>query len=101
MTLTDELRQYLASAVGLNWETLQTSIREAAFPQPPYKEPLLYLLYPLPEIPWRQCGKVAERLAKVAVGFPPLSSESETQVDRLTQDLSRAYVAHHAYPINL
>lgn len=62
MPITDELRQRLAALVGLNWETVQTSIQEATFPQPPYREPLMYLIYPVPEIPWRQCEKVALRL---------------------------------------
>ena len=62
MPITDELRQRLATAIGLSWEVVQTSIREAAIPQPPYKEPLMYLIYLIPEIPWRQSEKVASRL---------------------------------------
>lgn len=91
MPVTDELRRKLSETVGLNWETLQTSIREAAIPQPPYKEPLMYLIYLTPEIPWRQCGRVAERLWKI----PDLREEAEA--GQLADNLARAHLAHRPY----
>lgn len=91
MPITDELRKSLAVSVGLNWDNVQTSLREAAFPQPPYKEPLMYLIYLLPEIPWRQCERVSSRLL-YQDAFP-----GTEEALHLAEDLMKAYMAHRPY----
>lgn len=93
MPISDELRQRLAVVLEVNWEALESAMREAVCPQPPYKEPLAYLLYLVPEIPWRQCGKLATRLRQL--GPSPLSEEAL----HLAEDLDRAWITHRPYTL--
>jgi hypothetical protein len=93
----DKLRGRIAAEIGVNWETVQANAREAGFPPPPYKEPLMYVLFASggSSIPWRQAEKVAIRLRDVVL---PLGLDF-AKVLELAEGLEESYRKHRTFEV--
>ena len=94
----NRFRERLAVILGVQWETLLTNVREAGYPPPPYKEPLMYLLFHSDcegDITWRQCERIAARLREVVASWPEGDYDRD-QALKLAEGMGEAFRRHRS-----
>lgn len=90
-----KFQEILANQAGVNWEIFQTHKRDGTCPPPPYKEPLMWLVYATDgaQIPWRQCEKIVPKLLNLADSWGEEDDDSG-QVYLLVQGMREAVRRH-------